>query len=407
MPKQRTRVRRKASPLDLTDHDVTETEEVGVIRPPARRTRVRKQTQVSELATDLHPVSESATPTADQIAASMIAQLKGAGLQLTNANGQQVSNDSLATVFVPPIATTSVISSTSVTSCIPSTLPRSSLQPQMSGSLIPPISTDPHLLNYRPVISGAEEVQTLGIDTSAIGNTAMYLIKNTLPLGFNVSDKVKKEIWTDNYVDLIALLPNFNDEDDDDVLFKTRAVKISTNSKPRHFLSIHQWTAAFDIFMSLYYIKYPDSILSLIKYAYNVRAMSKQFGFNIARSYDETFRRVRKMMRFDWAVVNDDLWRTAFYENSSSQTSTINRTGKHVGSSPFPKRAQQQHNPFPIGYCWAYCKTGGCSNITFCRLKHQCVQCAKKHATVTCREWIANNGKSANTSKSKPAGTFS
>lgn len=250
-------------------------------------------------------------------------------------------------------------------------------------------------------------MQTLGIDTNAIGNTAMYLIKNTLPLGFNVSDKVKKEIWTDNYVDLISLLPNFNDEDDDDVLFKTRAVKISTNSKPRQFLTIHQWTAAFDIFMSLYYIKYPDSILSLIKYAYNVRAMSKQFGFNIARSYDETFRRVRKMMHFDWAVVNDELWRTAFYENSSSQTSTINRTGKHVGSTPFPKRAQQQHNPFPIGYCWAYCKTGGCSNISFCRLKHQCVQCAKKHATVTCREWIANNGKSANTSKSKPAGTFS
>ena len=76
--------------------------------------------------------------------------------------------------------------------------------------------------------------------------------------------------------------------------------------------------------------------------------MSKQFGFNIARSYDETFRRVRKMIRFDWAVINDDLWCTAFYENSSSQTSINNITGKQVGGSPFLKRTQQQHNPFPI-----------------------------------------------------------
>jgi len=158
----------KQPPLDLTD--VTDTEEIRSPRPPARRTRVRTQSRVqvpsandlnitvSEATTDLHRVSESvayATPSADQIAASMIAQLKGAGLQIVSGNGQQVSNDSLATVFVPP--STSVTSSmpstllqsgfqqtsTSVTTSMHSTLPHSRLQQQVSGSSIPPMSTDP------------------------------------------------------------------------------------------------------------------------------------------------------------------------------------------------------------------------------------------------------------------------
>jgi hypothetical protein len=42
--------------------------------------------------------------------------------------------------------------------------------------------------------------------------------------------------------------------------------------------------------------------------------MSKQFGFYVARAYDESFRKVRKLLNFDWAVVNDDLWRRAFYD---------------------------------------------------------------------------------------------
>ena len=172
----------------------------------------------------------------------------------------------------------------------------------------------------------------------------------------------------------------------------------------KQFLSIHQWTAAFDIFMSIYYVKYPNYNLGLIKHAYNIRAMSKQFGFNMARSYDETFRMVRKVMGFDWAVVNDELWRTALCEHvNTSQASSNNnnyKSNRQVGNSPFSRRVQLQNSLFPPGFCWAYCRTGGCSNLNNCRLKHQYVQCAKKHVTITCKEWLVHN-KSANTNKGK------
>ncbi|VDI42881.1 Hypothetical predicted protein [Mytilus galloprovincialis] len=183
---------------------------------------------------------------------------------------------------------------------------------------------------------------------------------------------------SDSYVDFVTLSPNFNEDEDDDVLFKSKAVKISTYAKPKQLFSIHQWTEAFDIYMSIYYVNHPEHILSLIKYAYNVRAMSKQFGFNMAKSYDETFRKVRRVMKFDWAVVNDDLWRTAFYDHfNRSNTNTGNNASnnKHVkqsGGPPFQRRVQQQSSQFPPGYCWTYCRTGGCSSDN-CKHKHQCV----------------------------------
>ena len=52
--------------------------------------------------------------------------------------------------------------------------------------------------------------------------------------------KLKKDIWSDSYVDLVTFSPNFNE--DEEALFKTKLVKISTNAKTKQFLSIHQWT---------------------------------------------------------------------------------------------------------------------------------------------------------------------
>lgn len=155
--------------------------------------------------------------------------------------------------------------------------------------------------------------KSLGIDSSPLGGATTYLLKNSLPLGFNVSEKTKRDIWADNYVDLTHLLPNFNNQHDDEILFKSKAVKISTNVKFKQFFSIYQWTTAFDIFMSLFIAKSPESSLGLIKYAYNIRAMSKQFGFPMAKSYYENFLKVHKMMMFDWAIINEKFWRSAFY----------------------------------------------------------------------------------------------
>jgi len=85
-------------------------------------------------------------------------------------------------------------------------------------------------------------------------------------------------------------------------------------------------------------------------------------------------------------------------------TELANMLGAYL---PFQSGLSNNTIHFPLIIVGPTVKQGECSNISFCILKHQCVQCATQHATVTCREWISNNGKSANTSKSKPAGTYS
>jgi len=103
-----------------------------------------------------------------------------------------------------------------------------------------------------------------------------------------------------------------------------------------------------------------------------MRAISRQFGFQAVKSYDEQFRKVRKLMNLNWGLVNE-LWRMAAFgtrhSGNQSSVSTSQFKGLKNGPTPFQRRAQQSQ--FPTGYCRAYCRTGVCSN-TQCKHKHQC-----------------------------------
>ena len=122
------------------------------------------------------------------------------------------------------------------------------------------------------------------------------MLKHSHPFGYHVSDKCKESIWTDSYGNFANLLPLFISENNDDgFLFERFHVTISSkkHTPKKEINTIHLWTNAFDIFMSIYLAKFSHMSLLLIKYGYNIRAISKQFGFQAAKSYDEHFRQVR------------------------------------------------------------------------------------------------------------------
>ena len=427
MPKQRTRARRKAAPIDLKEKDDITTNDdlnrpIERIRTPSIRKRnnpvITPNVQAETINLDQYTSQQQIQSTAD-IASNLLTQLKNSGLVFAN-NNRVVDNNSLTDIFAsvhqinpvsrPSASATCTTSSREISSgqnalSIPSSdiqaiakTPGNAVNTQQ---LIPPVSSDPALLQLNNGTGVENPIMNLGIENDIMGATAKFMLSNTLPLGFHVSDVIKQKIWNDEYVDFYLLLPKFNLEDEDDVLYKNDNIKISKNSKQsqKDLFSIFQWTEAFDTFMSIYYLKHPNSILALIKYGANIRLMSKQFGFKIAKSYDNVFRRVRKLMKFDWAIVNDDLWRSAYNQQfKANQQQTIAPAKlKQTGSnSPFQKRVQQ--SIFPSGYCWTYCKSGECSN-KHCKLKHQCVACGKIHATISCKDWV--DKKSPNTSKSK------
>ena len=85
----------------------------------------------------------------------------------------------------------------------------------------------------------------------------------------------KKEIWSGEFIDLSAL----QDDDVEDLTFNVRtgAVSTTTGSK-KTFVSIEQWTDAFNVFSSGYRIKYPTEAEGLSTYMGLIRQISDRNG---------------------------------------------------------------------------------------------------------------------------------
>ena len=119
-----------------------------------------------------------------------------------------------------------------------------------------------------------------------------------------------------------SLLPSHKDDEDKigEVVFENNNVTISNRKNKKDMFSIQQWANAYGIFMSIYLTNHPNSVLDLIKYGNNIKNMAKQFGFQAAKSYDESFRKVRKFMNFESGTINDELWRSASYSSFNQST---------------------------------------------------------------------------------------
>ena len=125
MSRQKVRARRRAASTDLTERDrATLTPELNDqprgrkrarINPPSTLTNFSDATECTDQTEP--PTSQTIVnqgqlthPTAVQIAASMITQLRRAGLQLTVSNGNTFSPEGLANLFSPMTASSSTIS---------------------------------------------------------------------------------------------------------------------------------------------------------------------------------------------------------------------------------------------------------------------------------------------------------
>ena len=183
---------------------------------------------------------------------------------------------------------------------------------------------------------------------SCISPYSYSMLKHSLLLDFHVNEKMRTQIWADNYIDLVALLPNSQD-DKDDILYENSSLKISNKVKSKQLLSILQWSNAFALFMSIYILKHANSALSLIAYAYTMRTMSRQFRLQAVQSYGEQFSKVRKLMNLDWGLINDEIWRMAAFgtRNSGNQSSMSTSQFKGLKNGPtlFQRRAQQSQSP--------------------------------------------------------------
>lgn len=204
--------------------------------------------------------------------------------------------------------------------------------------------------------------------------------------------KNREKIWADEYIDLTNLLesesPVYNlalsaGEDGQQHL-------TWTSRSRRKLLSISDWGQAFDIFMSVYGMRFPHRLLDMLQYARVVRELSAAQGNWI--QYDETFRRTRAKTQHPWSQIMLQDWVRA----SLAPTTTVKKhesssEPKSKSSNTKPSPPKRNPPPFKPGLCFSFNYGKTCSPD--CRFEHICNHCGKSdHPDINCPEKQGNTG---------------
>ena len=198
----------------------------------------------------------------------------------------------------------------------------------------------------------------------------------TMPIGAQVSPKIKAKIWANEFVEFGLLInPRVGETryqlsiNQNDNSVPTLSLEPSSRIKP--ITTIDLWTSAFQVFVGVYTSKFPQEAPSLMKYGEVVRDLAARGGN--WRFYDTQFRSLRQsnVPGMPWGTTHWELWIRA-------QNMKLN-TQARPNSSP---ASTVQLGPFvPLGYCRRYHKGFKCAG---CNYKHQCFKCGATHCAKTC-----------------------
>ena len=189
------------------------------------------------------------------------------------------------------------------------------------------------------------------------------------PVDLKVPDKLKQQIWNNQYIDLALLLdptlekvkPNFQFVTDDN----TDSVHLATNKQPKQITSLGQWCSAFQIFITILCQKFPNQLPLLMTYMATIKNLSHKNGNYIL--YDQEFRYLRQTMNLPWNVTHSALWcdcRIPDNKNSSSNKQNKSKTN----TTQRPSNKTSEH---PNGYCFRYHNYGKFGRKS-CDFTHAC-----------------------------------
>ena len=100
-------------------------------------------------------------------------------------------------------------------------------------------------------------------------------VSSRVPLHTRVPQKKKEKIWANEYIDLSTL----QEEDVEDISFNIRTGAVSSTTPSKHkFMTIEQWTDAFNVYASVRQVKYPEEAEGLSAYMGLVRRISDEKG---------------------------------------------------------------------------------------------------------------------------------
>ena len=234
-------------------------------------------------------------------------------------------------------------------------------------------------------------LNTLGsLDTNNRPQQVHRLI--SVPLASRVSEKIQAKIWANEYVELGSLCvpipsnPKYNFTVNTSAKSNQPVFSLEPVQSSKRINSIDQRTSAFQIFVAVYTVRFPDMAPALMKYSATVRDLAAK---NVHwKYYDENFRFLRQKSLFPWDEIHWELWLQAHHMNRNSfQPSSQVSSAKH------------NKQPFLRGFCWKFHQGDQCFG---CNFKHECFKCGASHPAFRCR---SSNKPSAATSHTVSANT--
>ena len=217
-------------------------------------------------------------------------------------------------------------------------------------------------------------------------------LSEAIPLSNLVPEKVKNQIWANEFIDFSLLLKsNISNTDDDQytIKFETKkggqpSVVLAPNAKRVTLHSIDQWTSAFQIYVAIYTERAPKDTPALMKYGSVIRELAT-LGANW-QFYDANFRKLRQSQGIPWDHIHSELWLRSHSFRDKPTT--------------HPKRAKHEGPYIPNGYCWKFHRGIHCPGCSF---KHQCFRCGQSHPIAKCPQpkQSAGQGKKPNVSNSR------
>ena len=249
--------------------------------------------------------------------------------------------------------------------------------PQHPPPVMPQPPSSSADISDRPDINLREAANTVlgdihGDASKSINPISCHSFKEGI--GPYVSDKIKEQIWANQYFDLATLLPPPQTS-------KPQNQESKANNTP----FIHtpdQWTTAFIVFVAIYSEKFPNQTPGLMKHMEIVRDLGSRGG-NAWKTYDENFRQYRHKhaATLSWGDFLSETWSRSFQtEKTRAHFTTSPNVKRGIGTT---FRALSDGTPIQKGFCIAFAK-GNCS-FENCRYWHKCAFCNRAHPTQFCR----------------------
>lgn len=228
--------------------------------------------------------------------------------------------------------------------------------------------------------------QVFNTDTSATVTNAgrdmchgpIIDLSGGIPLGAHVKQKVREQIWANDFIDLATLLPSQTPEEPWTVTVAPSSLTMTSKPvKAKGPLSYYDWIEAFHIYIVIYIEKYPQDMAHMLKYMSTIRDIYETRGAQAFQAYDQSFRLLRKSHMQPWQRPIDELYNKVMNPKKQSWNK------KGYGSNNGTPRSPFLTNKDRDGTCHKFNGPQGCTRIP-CTYKHVCKICRGPHSKLKC-----------------------